>query len=208
MAHSKTRKQGNPAPQHLSESDDMNTLLYKSTIICLVFVVALLTGRSAHADTAIYDGQNRLARINFETRQYTMYAYDAAGNITSITTRPPPTLDVNGDGSANSTDTLLVLRYLLGYRGAALVAGVTLGAGRPDASSVETFLRDTLAEYDLLGRSVPAPVATIDGLILTRIMLGIPDAALLTGINLPAGTQFNSASLIRGNVNTVFGTTY
>lgn len=33
-------------------------------------------------------------------------------------------------------------------------------------------------------------------------------AVLLTGINPPAGTPFNRASLIRGNVNTVFGATY
>lgn len=181
----------------------LHLLLVISVSVCLIF-----RSSESYSSGFVLDSQNQLKRTVYDSRGYTEYRYDAVGNIISITTRPPPTLDVNGDGSSNSTDTLLVLRYLLGYRGAALVAGVTLGAGRPDAASVETFLRDALAEYDLLGRSVPAPVATIDGLILTRIMLGIPDAALLTGINLPAGAQFNSASLIRGNVNAVFGTAF
>ena len=73
---------------------------------------------------------------------------------------------------------------------------------------LESFLSGALAEFDLLGRTTPAPTPTQDGLILTRIMLGVPDTALLTGIGLPAGAQFNSASLIRGNVNAVFGTSY
>ncbi len=179
-----------------------------SALSCAFIVLALLACDRSHAATPTIDPMGRLGRLTYDSRSYSVYTYDAAGNITSITTRPPPTLDINGDGSSNSTDTLLVLRYLLGYRGAALVAEVTLGAGRPDAASVETFLHDALSEYDLLGRSVPAPVATIDGLILTRIMLGIPDAALLTGINLPAGAQFNSSALIRDNVNTVFGTNF
>ena len=160
------------------------------------------------ATLPIHDSLDRIVRVSFDTRAYTRFTYDAAGNTTSITTRPPPTLDVDGDGVSTSKDALLLLRYLLGYRGSALVAGVTLGAGRPDAASVETFLSGALTEFDLLGRATPTPTAMQDGLILTRLMLGVPDTALLTGISLPAGTQFNSATLIRGNVNAVFGTSY
>ena len=162
----------------------------------------------AFAATARIDVLSRLSTVVYDSRSYSSYTYDAAGNITSITTRPPPTLDVDGDGASTAKDALLLLRYLLGYRGNALVAGVTLGAGRPDAASVETFLSGALSEFDLLGRTTPIPTAMQDGLILTRLMLGVPDTALLTGISLPAGTQFNSATLIRGNVNAVFGTSY
>lgn len=176
-----------------------------------IFVIAFISATPLSVEATAdfrWDPNNRLIQAVFDSRAYVRYTYDLAGNITSITTRPPPTLDVDGDGASTSKDALLLLRYLLGYRGSALVAGITLGAGRPDAASVETFLSGALAEFDLLGRTTQAPAALQDGLILTRIMLGVPDTALLTGITLPAGAQFNSASLIRGNVNAVFGTSY
>ena len=40
-----------------------------------------------------------------------------------------PALDVSWDGGMNNTDGVLIMRYLFGFRGAALVAGVTLGGG-------------------------------------------------------------------------------
>ena len=176
----------------------------KLVTYALTFVVSCDLLASSFA----VDANSQIVRTVFDSRSYSRYTYDSAGNITSITTRPPPTLDVDGDGASTSKDALLLLRYLLGYRGSALVAGVTLGAGRPDAAGVETFLSGALSEFDLLGRTSPAPTAMQDGLILARIMLGVPDTALLTGIGVPASAQFNSAALIRGNVNAVFGTSY
>ena len=174
----------------------------------IIILFLLFLGNELHAVSVVADKLDRLVRVTYDGRSYTNYLYDSTGNITSITTRPPPTLDVDGDGASTSKDAVLLLRYLLGYRGSALVAGITLGAGRPDAASVETFLSGALTEFDLLGRATPTPTAMQDGLILTRLMLGVPDTALLTGISLPAGAQFNSAPLIRGNVNAVFGTSY
>lgn len=182
---------------------NMRLVISQVTILFLLFL-----GKELHAVSVVADKLDRLVQVTYDGRAYTNYTYDSTGNITSITTRPPPTLDVDGDGASTSKDALLLLRYLLGYRGGALVAGVTLGAGRPDGASVETFLSGALSEFDLMGRAIPTPTAMQDGLILTRIMLGVPDTALLTGISLPTSTQFNSAALIRGNINAVFGTSY
>ena len=54
----------------------------------------------------------------------------------------PILLDVDGDGSADAlTDGVLLLRYLFGFRGATLVAGVDLGGcTRCDATAIEAYL--------------------------------------------------------------------
>jgi hypothetical protein len=52
------------------------------------------------------------------------------------------TMDIDGDGAVEPlTDGLLALRYLFGFRGAALVTGaVGVGCGRCDAPSIENYL--------------------------------------------------------------------
>ena len=113
-----------------------------------------------------------------------------------------PVCDLKVAGAATviaERDGLLLLRYMLGFRGSALVQGVTLTSAHPTAQSVELFL-DPISRYDIVGRAVPAPAATVDGLILTRLMLGVADTSLLNGITLPAGVQFATAAAIRANV--------
>ena len=117
-------------------------------------------------------------------------------------------LDVNGDGTVTADkDGVLISRYLLGFRGAGLIANVPLGAARADAASVETFI-GTGAQFDVFGRPVPVPTATQDSLVLIRLMLGLPDTALLGGITLPSGALFGSGSAVRANVNARCGTAY
>ena len=117
-------------------------------------------------------------------------------------------LDVSGDGAVTpDKDGVLLLRYLLGFRGATLVAGGLLGPGRADAQAVQDFI-GTGAQYDVFGRPTAAATAMQDGLVLTRLMLGVPDAGLLTGISLPTGAAFTSGSMVRGNVNARCGTSY
>ena len=118
------------------------------------------------------------------------------------------TLDISGDGNTRAeSDGVLLTRYLLGFRGEALVNGVALGAARPNAASVELFM-DNASPFDIVGRSVGGPTALIDGLILTRLMQGVPDAALLNGITIPATARYRSAVDIRANVNASCGTAY
>ena len=117
-------------------------------------------------------------------------------------------LDINGDGAVTADkDGVLLSRYLLGFRGAGLIAQVALGAGRADAQAVEAFI-GTAAQFDVFGRAVPAATATQDSLVLIRLMLSVPDTALLGGITLPTGALFTSGSAVRANVNARCGTTY
>ena len=118
------------------------------------------------------------------------------------------TLDISGDGNTRAeTDGVLLTRYLLGFRGVALVNGVALGASRPDAASIESFM-GTASAFDIVGRSVAAPTALVDGLILTRLMQGVSDSALLNGIAIPGGSQYANAASIRANVNVKCGTAF
>ena len=109
-------------------------------------------------------------------------------------------LDVDGDNRVDpAVDGLLLTRYLLGFRGAALTQGLTIGGPRKTSALVEAFFGNA-AQFDVIGRASPAPSAMVDGLIMTRLMLGVDDAGLLSGINLPAGALFASAAAIRANV--------
>lgn len=121
---------------------------------------------------------------------------------------PPCSLDVNGDGAVTADkDGVLLSRYLLGFRGTGLIAAVPLGAARADAQAVETFI-GSAAQFDVFGRPAPAATATQDSLVLIRLMLSVPDTALLGGITLPSGALFTSGSAVRANVNTRCGTAY
>ena len=117
-------------------------------------------------------------------------------------------LDINGDSFVTpEKDGVLLLRYLLGFRGAALIAGVPLGPARADAGAVEALIGSS-TQYDVFGQpSAPARAAQ-DGLALTRLMLGVGDSALLTGIALPTGATFTTGSTVRANVNVRCGSAY
>lgn len=117
-------------------------------------------------------------------------------------------LDVNGDGAVTAaSDGVLLLRFMLGMRGAALVFGVPLSAARPDAMAVETFIGST-AQYDVFGQPSAPANAMQDGLVLLRLMSAVPDTALLNAIALPAGAIYSTGSTVRSNVNARCGTAY
>jgi hypothetical protein len=117
-------------------------------------------------------------------------------------------LDVSGDSAVTADkDAVLLLRYLLGFRGATLIAGGLLGPGRADAQAVEDFIGSG-GQYDVFGRPTAAATAMQDGLVLTRLMLGVSEADLLTGIALPTGATFTSGATVRANVNARCATNY
>jgi hypothetical protein len=121
---------------------------------------------------------------------------------------PPCNLDINDDGSVSAAkDGVLLLRYLLGFRGAALIADVAIGPARGGAAGVESLI-GTATKYDVFGRPAPIVTALSDGLVLTRLMSGLPDIALLNGVPLPAGATHISAAAVRGAVNTRCGTSF
>ena len=117
-------------------------------------------------------------------------------------------LDINGDGAVTpDKDGSMLLRYLLGFRGAALIADIPLGPGRVNAMAVETFI-GTSAQYQAFGQSSGPAKAMQDGLVLFRLMQGIGDSALLNGTAPPTGATFTTATTVRANVNARCGMAY
>ena len=117
-------------------------------------------------------------------------------------------LDVNGDASVTAgNDGVLLLRFMLGTRGVALVAGVPLSVARPDATAVEAFIGSS-AQYDVFGQPSAPANAMQDGLVLLRLMYGVPDTVLLNQIAPPVGATSVVGSTVRANVNTRCGTAY
>jgi len=117
-------------------------------------------------------------------------------------------LDINGDLAVTADkDAVLLNRYLLGFRGASLVANVPLGAGRANAAAVEAFI-GSATQFDVFARPVAMTDAFTEGLVLTRLMLGLPNGALFTGIAVPTGAGFNTPATVRANVNARCGTNF
>ena len=113
-------------------------------------------------------------------------------------------IDVKGSGStATSPDGVLILRYLLGFRGAALTDGLSIVPPRNTSAAIESFLADN--DYSAVRL---AGNANIDGLIMLRLLQGVPDSALLNGIIVPVGAAFRDAAAIRANVNARCGTAF
>ena len=118
------------------------------------------------------------------------------------------TLDIDGDGQyAAGVDGLLLLRYQLGIRGDGLINGLALSGPRKSGVAIEEYLVG-VAGMSPFGVPNRAATATSDGLVLTRLMLGIPDSMLLSGINPPVGAQATSAYAVRERVNAQCGTRY
>lgn len=107
------------------------------------------------------------------------------------------TLNVNRnlllEPNANAT---LVLRYLLGLRGAALTNGA-LGAnpGRTSAEP-ETYLADLLAQGKLDVDGDSQALAMTDGLLILRAMLGLTGTALTQGATNAAHPNVRDAQQI------------
>jgi glucose/arabinose dehydrogenase len=104
-------------------------------------------------------------------------------------------LDVDNDGNFDAaTDGVLIARYLLGFRGAALIANAVAatGAERTDATAIESFLAAMVAagHYDADGDA--ATRASTDGVLILRYLLGLTsgpglsNAAQQPGSRVPA----------------------
>jgi hypothetical protein len=109
------------------------------------------------------------------------YEYDSRGNPTRILRGGRPfTLDVDDDGAAGAlSDGLLVLRYLHGFSGPALVAGAAgVNAQNADAAGVAAFLAAALGgPLDVDGDG--SDEAATDGRLVLRYLFGFRGAALV-----------------------------
>ena len=96
-------------------------------------------------------------------------------------------LDVDDSGAPtrydSATDGVLVVRYLFGLRGSALVNGaVASGVATRSATDIAIYLNARLGSMDVDGDGLVLP--TTDGLMVLRYMLGLRGTALTAGARL------------------------
>lgn len=107
-----------------------------------------------------------------------------SGAVTTVlVTCQAPTLDIDNSSTATqydaATDGLLLMRYLLGLRGSALTNGGALGAtAQRDATQIGQFIAGSLPSFDVDGDGLT--LATTDGVMILRRLLGITNAAAIT----------------------------
>jgi hypothetical protein len=116
-------------------------------------------------------------------------------------------LDMDGNGSRQALiDGVLIVRNMLGITSASMVTGISFSATatRTTPAAIATFY--ATQNFDIDGSGTKQ--ALVDGVILVRLMLGVPNASLLTGVSFPATATRTSAAAIRSYVNTACGTTF
>lgn len=102
----------------------------------------------------------------------------------------PLPLDIDGNGSCDAaTDAQLILRYLNGVRGAALVQGVNFGSGttRSSPAAIQTYLDGLVlnSTLDIDGDGIVSPLT--DGLLYWRYTTSLTGSLLTTSIRAPFG---------------------
>ena len=111
-----------------------------------------------------------------------------AANVTAtfaLTSNGPFNLDVDGNSPVSlataANDGVLILRYLTGMIGAALISGnvVSGDASRNTAAALIAYLDDLKPKLDIDGNGQVD--ALTDGLLLARYLLGISGPALIAG---------------------------
>jgi glucose/arabinose dehydrogenase len=125
-----------------------------------------------------------------------LYVVGFGGSINRFTSTLGPSLDIDLNGSFNAaTDGILLIRYLLGFRGDGLIDGaVGANANRSAADDIESYLADSLSEFDVDGASGVSVFR--DGVLALRYLLGLPNAALTSGTG-----ATNSAARIRASLD-------
>jgi Protein of unknown function (DUF1566) len=129
----------------------------------------------------------------------------------TVTFAAPPTscsLDFNGDGAVNLTDALLFNRWLLGFRNASLVNGVTPYPAGTTSAAFATAVANRMVlgqvhDFDDNGK---VDTAT-DGLLLFRLAQGLTGSAVTSGA-IGLGSHRSSHEAIRTHINTNCGTSF
>ncbi len=107
-------------------------------------------------------------------------------------------LDVNDDAAQTvAVDGLLILRYLLGFRGVDLLAGLPspLLGNRNTVSAIENFL--STQDYSVKGLTTPA-TATRDGLVILRYFQTLDAASMIAGTDINATDAASVRARIQG----------
>ena len=122
----------------------------------------------------------------------------------TICTASTPILNVDGSNDGTkydaATDDVLIVRYLLGYRGTALIANARgTGAALRNASQIEAHLVTNLANFDVDGDGQTRALS--DSVMILRRLLN-PNALLTDAVARAAITQGakNNAALTDAQV--------
>lgn len=109
-----------------------------------------------------------------------------------------PVLNIDDSDAATrygpATDGVLLLRYLFGLRGAALTAGALGINPQRSAAQIEAHIFGNLAAFDVDGDS--KVLATTDGLMILRRLLGLSGTALTAGVKNSARSDGDVAAAI------------
>jgi len=157
-------------------------------------------------------GVGGTATVGFVSDGNVSYAGAAPGMLDQLLTitaaaAPACSLDVDGSGSVQAlVDGVLIIRNMLGLTGASLTGSLNFppSATRTTPAAIATFLAGQ--NYDSDGSS--SQQALVDGVILVRLMLNLPDASLLTGVSFPPSATVTTAAAIRAGVNSRCGTSF
>ncbi len=121
---------------------------------------------------------NKFAVINTTTNAVTAGPLVSGGPNAPVTignfiVNPPfeCALDINNDNAFNGQDAILIIRYLAGLRGSALVSGFPA----LDATAAQSLLASLNLDADGDGQSY----ASTDGILLSRAASGVVAAALI-----------------------------
>ncbi|MEO8135101.1 MAG: hypothetical protein ABI831_14100 [Betaproteobacteria bacterium] len=106
-----------------------------------------------------------------------------------------PTLDIDGTATNDAlTDGLLVIRYLFGLSGSALINGaVGAGAARTSPVEIGDYLGNIRPTLDIDGDG--RADALTDGLLIIRYLFGLRGAALIAGAVGPGAIRGTAAAL-------------
>jgi hypothetical protein len=166
------------------------------------------TAAVAGVGTGIATNVNALTSVQMKQQaSFTGFAFPSPWLITEGVTEPfldwaaalATGLDVDASAPQTKfegpTDGLLVVRYLLGMTGNALVTGATGGtATRTDPAAVKAYLDALLPLLDVDGNGVADAVT--DGLLIARYLLGLRGDALIAGaVDLPTATRQTAAQI-------------
>ena len=123
--------------------------------------------------------------------EFTFKLQEAAGSS-------PDLLNVDASSLASryqaGTDGVMIMRYLFGMRGSALTAGA-LGAGATrNAAQIETHLAGVISLLDVDGDG--QTLASTDGLMIVRRLLGLSGEALTSGAKVGPASDASIAAAI------------
>jgi hypothetical protein len=106
----------------------------------------------------------------------------------TLTATPKPPVDVDGTpGVQPLTDGLMIVRYIFGFRGQALIAGAVPPNCNCSAEQIEAAIAAIGDQLDIDGDDEVR--ALTDGLLLLRYLFGFRAAALVTGVVDPGCTR-------------------